>query len=395
MLDKVSYSLILGIDFLERHNTVIDFGSKMLHIHDGIAHAAIVQTDMKIARCYKPARIPARSQTTIPVRISNAMPGEILLLEPKLISDTAHDIVGARCLIQVNKQGRAALRIMNPTNTDIFIHKNRVLAVASIIDEEANITTLDDATNMDTEMNNDENRAQCNNVSAASSNDSLPTANAKEKIIFDLSQSDLSDSEKAQLLSFLEKHRDAFANNMAELGKTKLYHHTVETTTDNPVRTRPYKYAPKVKEELDRQVEEMLEQGIIEPSDSVWNSGVVMVPKKNKELRFAIDYRKLNALTRPISFPLPRLDDIFDAVGESQAAYFSTLDLASGFWQIPMDPATKHKAAFVTHSGVWTWSRMPFGLMNAPMSFQMLMTQVLKGLNWKYVLVYTSERSIK
>lgn len=116
-----------------------------------------------------------------------------------------------------------------------------------------------------------------------------------------------------------------------------------------------------------------------------------MVKKKNGQLRFAVDYRKLNAVTKQFTFPLPRLEDVFDTIGSSQAKLFSTLDLASGFWQIPMGSDTKHKSAFVTPSGVYQWKRMPFGLVNAPASSQALMTQVFRGLNWKTCLVYVDD----
>ncbi|MES9902577.1 MAG: reverse transcriptase family protein [Sedimenticola sp.] len=138
-------------------------------------------------------------------------------------------------------------------------------------------------------------------------------------------------------------------------------------------------------------VNDMLEQGIIETSNSAWHSPVVLVKKKDGTFRFAVDYRKLNQITHSISHPLPRLECVFDTIGEAHAKVFSTLDLASGFWQIPMDPETSHKAAFITHESVYEWKRMPFGLKNAPMSFQQVMGQVLRGLNWKHVLCYIDD----
>lgn len=93
----------------------------------------------------------------------------------------------------------------------------------------------------------------------------------------------------------------------------------------------------------------------------------------------------------PMSFPLPHLESVFDAIGEAKAQYFSSVDLKSGFWQIPLDPSTQHKAAFITQNGVYEWTRLPFGLMNAPISFQTLMTSILRGMNWKSVLVYVDD----
>ena len=138
-------------------------------------------------------------------------------------------------------------------------------------------------------------------------------------------------------------------------------------------------------------VDEMLEDGIIEPSSTVWNSPVVMIKKRDNTYSFAVDYRKLNKITESISHPLPQLECVFDTIGQAKTRIFSTLDLASGFWHIPMDPSTRHKAAFITHNGVYEWTRMPFGLKNVPMIFQMVMSQVLRELNWKHVLCYIDD----
>ena len=127
----------------------------------------------------------------------------------------------------------------------------------------------------------------------------------------------------------------------------------------------------------------MLEDGIIEPSCSVLNSPVVMIK--------SVYYQELNKITQSISHPHPPLECVFDTIGQAKARIFSTLDLASGFWQIPMDPSTRHKAAFITHNGVYEWTRMPFGLKNAPTTFQMVMSQVLRELNWKHVLCYIDD----
>lgn len=97
----------------------------------------------------------------------------------------------------------------------------------------------------------------------------------------------------------------------------------------------------------------MLDTDIIEESDYMLQSPVDMVKKKNGQLRLAVDYRKLNAVTKQFTFPLPQLQDAFDTIGTIQAKFFSTLDLATGFWQIPMDEETTHKSAFVTPTGVY------------------------------------------
>lgn len=206
-----------------------------------------------------------------------------------------------------------------------------------------------------------------------------------------MSNTNLSKTE-VRTLKFLHQNEDIFSTSLADIGKTNLYKHRIETQPNAPpVRLPCYRQPPHLKEETEKQVNDMLQQGIIEQSMSVYNSPVVLVRKKDNTWRFAVDYRKLNSITIPISHPIPRLDDVFDALGNAQASYFSILDLNSAYFQIELDPETRHKSAFVTHDGVYEFTRMPFGLRNAPMSLQMLMSQVLKGLNWKFVLCYIDD----
>ncbi len=136
-------------------------------------------------------------------------------------------------------------------------------------------------------------------------------------------------------------------------------------------------------------VESMQRQGVVEPSVSPWASPVVLTPKKDGTLRFCVDYRRLNAVTRKDVYPLPRIDDILDTLGKSQ--HFSTLDLAAGYWQIELDPASRQKSAFTTHGGLYDFVRMPFGLCNAPATFQRVMQVVLAGLEWKCCFAYLDD----
>ncbi len=119
----------------------------------------------------------------------------------------------------------------------------------------------------------------------------------------------------------------------------------------------------------------MLLSNVIQPSASPWSSLVLLLEKPNGEFRFCVDYRRLNATTKKDTYPLPRIDEALDALGS--AAWFSTLDLQSGFWQIQMRASDMEKTAFATHHGNWKFRVMPFGLANAPATFQRLMDLVL------------------
>ena len=178
---------------------------------------------------------------------------------------------------------------------------------------------------------------------------------------------------------------------MSELGVSHSVHHTIDTGDAPPQRQQYYRTTPANRIEQEKQIKEMLQNDIIEPSDSLWQSPVVLVKKKSGEYRFAVDYRRVNSVTKQISQPLPRLESMFDALGDAKPKFFSTLDMSSGFWQIALDPETKHKSTFTCQMGNFSFKRMPFGLVNAPASYTLMMNKVLQGLTWKFLLCYMDD----
>ena len=133
----------------------------------------------------------------------------------------------------------------------------------------------------------------------------------------------------------------------------------------------------------------MLQKKVIQPSTNPWASLIVLVHKKDGTLCFCVDYRKLNAVTRKDAYPLPRIDDVCLTLGSSK--WFTTLDMISGYWQVEVSDQDKEKTAFSTPEGLFEFNIMPFGLCNAPATFQRLMDAVLAGLQWSSCLVYLDD----
>ena len=384
VFEHLHVSILVGLDFMTANNVTMTFGEVEISVPSDQATSVssvkvpvtpVTSDQTSFAYTTKEVIIPPHSEAIVPIRISGFADNSVVLIEPKLnLSDIS--LVGGKNLCTV-ENSKGVYRLMNPTNLPVFLKSNQRLAKVSLVD---NTSVFD--------------MKEPNEAHVFSMGETSQKTDHEQMIKdlgINLDDTQLSEDQKSRLYQFLGNNRDIFAKDISELGVTNLHTHTIHTGNAPPVSSAPYRQTPKMRAELERQLEDMKRHGIIEESNSVWHSPVVMVKKPNNEWRFCVDYRKLNAVTELMAFPIPHMTEVFDTLAESKAEIFSTLDLRSGFWQVPLDKTSKAKSAFITHQGIFEFNRLSFGMVNAPMSFQALMTKVLKNLNFKIALVYIDD----
>ena len=185
----------------------------------------------------------------------------------------------------------------------------------------------------------------------------------------------LDEMQKRSLHGLLKEFEDTLKS---KPGRTRMIEHSIHTGSAQAIRLPPYRLPYAYRDVITKELKEMLEDGVISRSTSEWAAPVVLITKKNGEIRFCVDYRRLNSISRTDSYPMPRVDELIDRLGS--ANYISTLDLSRGYWQVPMSAQSRAKTAFVTSYGLFEFNVMPFGLQGAPSTFQRMMDQLLRGL---------------
>ena len=204
--------------------------------------------------------------------------------------------------------------------------------------------------------------------------DSLPT---HIRDLLDQTSQDLDTTQQRHLADVLLQYSDLT--------------HKIDTDDCSRIHCAPRRMSPQKMKKEEECVAEMLTGGQIEPSDSPWSSPVVLVTKKDEGTGFVLTTATstMLLLNYKAAYPLPRIDDTLDMLAGKQ--WFSTLDLTSGYWQVSLSQEARVKTAFATHSGLFQFRAMPFGLCNAHATFKRLMDRVLHGLRWSRCLIYLDD----
>ncbi|GBM15017.1 Retrovirus-related Pol polyprotein from transposon 297 [Araneus ventricosus] len=349
---------ILGLDFLKKFNFTVDLekneirtgGEEIPLFSASVQHSKLCSVLVK-----KRTIIPARSECLIQ-GIPEA-PGQFRYAVTDFPSQVSQKgVLVAATLVDLEMEV-IPVRVLNLNNKPKILDKGDVIATCEpVVDIVARPQEFSGAQHLQSTLEN------------------LQILNEEQRIA---------------VRKLLNEFQDLFSICDADVGRCNMTQHRINTGDHPPIKQYPRRLPLARKEEAEHLVKEMVDNGIIEELSGPWASPIVLVKKKDGSTRFCVDYRKLNEITKKDSYPLPRIDDTLDALNGSQ--WFTTLDLKSGYWQVEVRPEDREKTAFTTGQGLWQFKVMPFGLCNAPATFERLMETVLRGLSSEACLVYLDD----
>ena len=372
---EIEAPFVLGYDFQFLNQCLVDVGRTCIYIN-GLKFKCLLESGMNTIfriTASENVIIPPRTEVVVSGRIKGEKPfNHYLITEPNARFQSNKGVVVAKALVSVNDN--IPIRFANFSNDVKTIQSETVIAIGQPVSD---VIDVDIAHNM--AAHGHINQFKKENVE-------IPE---HIKTLSEESMVHLNENQQGKVKNLLLRYSTSFATSKTDLGETKLVQHKINTGDSAPIKL-PLRRPPLTSREvMNEEVDQMLKHGLIQPSTSPWSSPVVLVKKKDNSVRFCVDYRRLNEITRKDSYPLPRIDDSLDALGGSK--WFSTLDLASGYWQVKMHPEDAEKTAFATPQGLFEFTVMPFGLVNAPATFERLMEVTLSGLHWQTCLIYLDD----
>lgn len=364
VIQTCPHALILGWDFLSAHAALIDCATENieLDVSSPDEPQPVVLKLCSVETC----RIPPL--LAVPVKVSSNSP----LVDGDYIVSPSMDVLFTKQLSVAHSivsvlNGSTSLWVVNISQNPQLLASGTSLAITSPLFS----GTL-----------------SVNAVDQQHDRPGSPPISDLNKITA-MIDSGLDTTRKHQIQNLLLRYRDVFDLGSRPLGRTTAIKHQINTGTHPPLHRSPYRVSRSERRIIQTEVDKMIAQDIVQPSSSPWSSPVVLVKKKDGSWRFCVDYRQLNKITKRDVYPLPRIDDTLDSL--HGANYFSTIDLRSGYWQISVDDSDREKTAFITPDGLYEFKVMPFGLCNAPATFERMIDRLLKPLRWTTCLCYLDD----
>lgn len=348
---------ILGIDFLQGNECTIDFSDSAVEFRGKKIPLRIAATDTSILMTAHEEVLPSNSEVVFPIPRPPDLREGSVLAEPCDHHQLPKGVFLARTFSD-KTQGQMVVRVINTNEQEVTLHKDLIIGRAC-------------------------NAEICNPVAT----DARDTSHLRE--LLNAHPDSLTCDERKRFQSLILSYKDIFSAGPLDQGRTNLIKHSIDTGSSSPIKIPPRRIPLSKREEVTELVTDMHKRNVIEPCNGPWASPVVLVKKKDGSYRFCVDYRLLNDKTRKDSYPLPRMDDLFSTL--AGAKWFSTMDLQSGYWQVEMEERDKEKTAFTTGDGLWQFNVMPFGLCNAPATFERLMDKLFQGMSWQTMLIYLDD----
>ena len=381
--------ILMGVENLDLLQAKIDFSTGKVTLEGEELEFSIKKKDRKEGKIMllKEEIIPARSMKIIQGKLLGpGIIGKKVYIGPY---DKDPNLWIANGLGKIQQEGSYRMvdvGVMNASYKDQIIKNGKIYATWEAI--------KDEATKVDPAMIDKDNISQITqNQNSEIQRHQIPKkANIDNDIeaIISKVDMDLDPNQLIELAKTIKAYQDIFRTDLIDPGSAKhLLKQRIDVGDNKPIRQKPHRNSYNERLIIRKELDNMLQSGVIRPSFSPWAAPVVLVTKKDGKPRFCIDFRKLNAITKRDVYPLPLVDDITDQIGK--ATFRSTLDLTKGFWQIPIEESDKEKTAFITYEGLFEWNTMPMGLTNSPSAFQRNMERVLSGLNWKICLVFMDD----
>ena len=438
-----AHEVILGCDFLTQHKAVMDFeklelilpGALPIKLGNNVHSPHVSHLVAEFS-----TTLPANSQTFLPCLVKGPhTTGNTGLVQGKLNLDNKYSIIAGNSLNTIYNN-KTHILLLNPNHKPIAIPKHAKLGTfnnitdSDILENNNHIPTVSNThvqTNTSNENTTDmllpnenlsdkmNDKFQNNNFIETNLRNQLvservPTSSDQTEFLPNhwsnripasipdvniLSKHDikfgnnLTDSQEEKLLNIINSNSDLLITSISDLTYSPLVKHDIDTGDSRPIRQRVYRAGPQQIEKINEHVKEFLDSDIIEESFSPWSSNVILVKKPDGKTRFVLDFRALNDVTKKDSYPLPLIEQSLQSMGSAKPAYFSTLDMMHGYYQVLLTDRSKEKTAFSLPAGggLYQFKRMAQGLSNSPSTFVRLLENVLRGLHWKNCLVYLDD----